>query len=64
MKNVFISTDESMRLYDDFKTNIVSLDQILDKYDMLHDIIEFYEQENKDLKKTIREIDPNYNYDV
>ena len=64
MKNVFINTDESWWLHEDFKTDLVCLNDILDKYDMLHDIIDFYEQEVKSLKEIIQKLDPNCNYDM
>ena len=54
MKNVFINTNESWWLSEDFKTkNLVSLEEILNTYDMLHDIIEFYQAENQQLNEII-----------
>ena len=50
MKNVLVNTEECLSLWEDFKKEYVSLDEILDKYDYMHDEINFLKQEINDLK--------------
>lgn len=50
MKNVLISTEESLALWEDFQKDYVSLDEILDKYEIMQDVIKFLEREVEDLR--------------
>lgn len=50
MKNVFVNTEESLALWEDFQKEYVSLDEILDKYEAMQDVIKFLQREVEDLR--------------
>lgn len=50
MKNVLVNTEECLSLYEDFKKDFVSLEEILDRYEYMHDTIDFLKWEIQRLK--------------
>ena len=50
MKNVLVNTEECLALWEDFKKEYVSLDEILDKYETMKDTVEFLQREVEELR--------------
>lgn len=64
MKNIYVDSCECLILEEDFKKDIVSLEELLNKYEDMHYELDILQERVEELKNALNEVRPNYNYDI